>query len=321
MRRTLAILPLAAVLLVGRTASATSAADQAAAEALFNEAKKLVAAGDFEHACPKFAESNRLDPGSGTLLNLGACYEQLGKLASAWGAFNEAAVTARNAGDAGRQEEATRRAATLAPRVSKLTITVSPSARVPGVEVRRDGALVGEGQWGSSIPTDPGQHRIDAAAPGYKPWSTIVQVDANAAATSIDVPPLEKGALPLAPSTPAAVSPAYWNGQRAAGLALGSIGVVGVIVGGALGGLALSKNSASKQDCSPTDPNSCTVAGVALRNTAITAGNGATGAIIAGGALLTTGIVLFATGAPRKTEGARIEVLSGVGALALRGRF
>jgi hypothetical protein len=119
--------PLAAAWFLCGPAFAAGAADQAAAEALFNEAKKLVAAGDFEHACPKFAESNRLDPGSGTLLNVGACYEQIGKLASAWGAFNETAVTARNTGDAIRQDEATRRAAVLAPRLSKLSVLVAPA--------------------------------------------------------------------------------------------------------------------------------------------------------------------------------------------------
>jgi hypothetical protein len=293
MKLHLIIVPLAAAWLLSVPALAAGAADQAAAEALFNEAKKLVAAGDFEHACPKFAESNRLDPGSGTLLNLGACYEQTGKLASAWGAFNEAAVTARNAGDANRQEEATRRAAALAPRLPKLTVIVTPSARVPGFEVRRDGELVGEGQWGSPIPTDPGRHKIEATAAGFKPWSTLVQVDMNAASASIAVPPLEK----LAAEPDVTSQAHFWNAQRVAGIAIGGVGVVGVVVGGIFGGITLSKAGASKSHCAP-DLSTCDATGGQLQHDAHTTANVSNATFAIGGAALIAGIVTFAV-APR----------------------
>src|SRR5512136_2811036 len=64
--------------------------DPAAAEVLFREGRKLVAANDFAAACPKFAESQRLDPAVGTLLNWAACEEHVGKLASAWQRWKEA---------------------------------------------------------------------------------------------------------------------------------------------------------------------------------------------------------------------------------------
>ena len=312
--RTLAITAL--VFTLTTPAWAASAQDQAAAEVLFQEAKKLVEAKNFAEACPKFVESQRLDPGPGTALNIASCYEASGKLASAWGAFKEAEMLAKNMGDTARQGEAVRRAGLLEPRLSKLTIVVPGTTRaVPGLVVKKDGAVVGEGQWGSALPADVGNYTIEASAPGCKPWSSIVRIGTDGSSASLWVPPPEKQTD--------APAPPYWNGRRVAGVAFGSVGVAGVIVGGALGGLALAKNSASKQDCSPTNPNSCTPAGVALRSTAFAVGNASTTAIVIGGAFLTTGVVLFAIAEPskKKTEGSRVEVLSGIGALALRGRF
>ena len=55
--------------------------DRVAAEALFDEGRNLVAAGKIAEACPKFADSQRLDPSPSTLLNLASCWEKLGRTA------------------------------------------------------------------------------------------------------------------------------------------------------------------------------------------------------------------------------------------------
>ena len=53
------------------------------ADKLFKEARRLVEAGDYAHACPMFAESERLEPAPGTLLNLADCEKNVGQLVSA----------------------------------------------------------------------------------------------------------------------------------------------------------------------------------------------------------------------------------------------
>src|SRR3954467_7016553 len=62
-------------------------ADKAAAQSLFDQGRSLMTKGQYAQACPKLAESQRLDPGLGTQFNLADCYEHLGQTASAWAGF------------------------------------------------------------------------------------------------------------------------------------------------------------------------------------------------------------------------------------------
>ncbi len=133
-----------------------SSADQAAAQSLFEQARKLMDAGQAERACPKLAESQRLDPGIGTLLNLGICYETAGQTASSYGAFGEAAVMARNAGDRARQGDAEQRAKAMEAKLSRLMIRVVADPRPAGLTVKRDGRDVAEALFDTAIPVDPG---------------------------------------------------------------------------------------------------------------------------------------------------------------------
>src|ERR1700677_967970 len=143
-------------------AFAQDASSQAAAQALFEQARQLMADGKFAEACPKLVESERLDPGAGTLLNLGHCYEKNGQTASAWVTFKDAAAAAELKHRADWSKRARERATALEAVISKLTIDVPPEARVAGLQVRRDGVEVGSAVWGTPIPTDPGDHAIEA---------------------------------------------------------------------------------------------------------------------------------------------------------------
>ena len=150
-------------LAAGRSAAAAapteahraSPADVAAAQALFEQGRSLMARERPQDACPKFEESQRLDPALGTEFNLANCYEKIGKLASAYALYTEVAATARATGQQQREEVARQRAEAVKPKLTKLVI-VAPPGSAGQLRVERDGREIGEAQWGFPVPVDPG---------------------------------------------------------------------------------------------------------------------------------------------------------------------
>jgi serine/threonine-protein kinase len=229
----------------------------AEAEALFREAKTLMDEGNFGAACPKLAESQRLDPGNGTLARLAACHEKEGKLASAWSEFAELVTSAQRAGQADREKFARQRVTALQPQLSRLTLRVPPDlAAVSGLTVRRDGVVVGPAAWGVAVPLDPGDHALDATAPGHVPWSAHVTIGAAADSQEITVSALEAVASAPAPAPAAAALPPppppprdSSSARRTVGAAIGVAGLVGLGVGSYFGATALSGAQKANNAC------------------------------------------------------------------------
>jgi hypothetical protein len=308
----------------------SSLADKAAAQSLFDEGRKLMTEGKFAQACPKLAESQKLDPGVGTEFHLADCYEHLGQTASAWAGFLEAASSAKSMGQGDREKVARDRAAALAPRLSKLTI-VSPGAeKTAGLEIKRDGAVVGHALWGTAIPVDPGPHTLEATAPGKKPWQGTVQVDGEKASVVGTIPALDDappGSASTASSSAATVGAdaSSSGGRRTLGLVIGGVGVVGVGVGTVFALKAKSKYNDSLNDCHPDDKNVCNTGGLTVRDQARSAGNVATVVMGVGGAALVAGAVLFLTAPSSSTEAPRVSVVPSVspgsGGVVVVGRY
>jgi hypothetical protein len=275
------------------------ATDPATATMLFNEARHLVAAGRYQEACPKFEESERLDPGIGTQFNLADCYEHTDRIASAWALFLDVASSAGGTGQLARESVARRRASALEPKLSKLTIATPTS--VAGLEVRRNGEALGNLLWNNPIPVDPGSYTIEALAPGKKTWSTVAKVGANGAAVTVAIPVLQDGE-DVAPSPPAPAEPI--DPSRSAGrprlatalaLGLGGAGVVGVGIGSYFGLRSIAKHSDYENLCTR---DLCAPAAGPLHDQAVAAGNVSTVAFLVGGALIASGTVLWLA-APR----------------------
>jgi hypothetical protein len=342
MKRTsvMAIVALSLGALAPGRAFAQDASNQAAAQALFEQARQLMADGKFAEACPKLVESERLDPGAGTLMNLGHCYEKNGQTASAWVTFKDAAAAADLKHRADWSSRARERAQALEPMLSRLTIEVPPDARISGLQVRRDGVEVGAAVWGTPIPIDPGDHAIEASAPAKKTWSKTTKIGAAAEQAHVVVPSLQdepgpSGASASVASTPAtpvkapaapppasstpppAESRSDGSTQRTLGLVIGGVGIAGVAVGSVFGILAMGSESSSKNLC-PTD--ACT-SPTAVQDdaNARTQATVSTVAMIAGGAVLVTGAVIFFTAPKGKTvTGLRVMPAVGAGEVGLR---
>ena len=319
-----------ALSLAGALAHAQAPSDKgAAAEALFQEARALTAKKDFAAACPKFKASFELDPGYGVLWNLADCYASLGKTASAWVAFTDAAAMAKRSDQQDRVEKAEKRAAELAPRLEKITVAVTdPPA---GLVVKRDDVALDAATWGVALPVDPGKHTFSAEAPGKKPWSTTAETKGPGTTVSVTVPALEPapaGTPTAAPSTISTAGPVADDGlstRRTIGLVVGGAGIAAIAVGAVMGGLASSKWSDAQDNHCRTD-TLCDPTGVALVGDAKTFATVSTATFIAGGVLAAGGATLFIVSLGHgKRESAGLTILPSAGpksgALLVKGSF
>jgi len=322
---------LIALAALGRPAVAQESA--APAESLFDDGRRLLAEGKLAEACAKLTESERLDPAVGTLLNLGDCYEKMGRIATAWAVFKQAADMARRGKQASREKIASARFVALEPRIPKLSIAVREPAA--GLEVRRDGVVLGATEWSAASPSalaiDPGEHEVVVSAPGKKPWSTKVTLAADGHTTPLEVPPLQVDELgeraPLQPGRDVGpslevVTTHDRDVQRAIAIIAGSAGLVSMIVAVPFGFRAIGLNRDAKPLC-PTD-TTCSSAGANDAQGAVTSGTVSTVLLMAGGAVVVGSVVLFLTAPqPKHETRATIHVVPSVtpGGFGLVGTF
>lgn len=277
--------------------SAGAGGDKAAAESLFQAGVALMNEGKYSEACPKFVESQEADPSTGTLINLGGCYERVGKTASAWAVYKEAVELARKNGQTEREATASGRVAALEPKLSKLRIDAGD---FPGMVVKRDGLFVGRGSIGLPIAVDPGEHVITASAPGFEDWSTSITIAADNDAKAVTIPPLRKkeaGAGAPSEGEETSSSP-----RRIAGFVVGGVGVAALGVGAVFGILAIG----DKSDADPLCPDKkCSAAGFAQIDAASQKALVSTIGLGLGVAAVGAGVALIVTGGPSKTGAAR----------------
>lgn len=321
------------------TAAAHAQNDKAAAEALFDQGVRLMKQNSFSDACPKLEESERIDPAVGTLLYLGECYERVGKTASAWATFREAASLANNMNQADRARVAANRAQELEARLSRLSIELSPEvARISGVVVKRGTQRLEPSLYGTPLPVDPGEYNIEVSAPGYETWTTPIKVESGGASASVRVPGLvkrpEEAAPPPAahpqtgPSNDSALRPpstapakhGLSTGQTL-GLVVGGVGVIGLGLGTYFGVRAISKNSDAEGYCNAQ--SLCAQTGLDLTDKAKKDASASNIAFAAGGALVAIGgIVFLSSGSSDADRVALVPVLGPhTAAASVSGRF
>lgn len=333
----------AAVLQVAPPASAQSSSvtDQALAQALFNQGKKLMTEGKYAEACAKFAASNRTAPGTGTLLNLAVCHEKLGKLASAWVEFSNAADADRRAGNQRRLQYSQQQMQKLAPRLAHITINAPAGAAIPGLVVKLDGAKIATAALGVPAPVDPGKHVVEAKAPGRRTWSKQITVAKNGENHVISIPALAPpGSTPTGATSPTGAPPAgaapgtaatsgatrgapppapatgeTTNTRRIGAYVAGGVGVVGIGLGSYFGLKAFSDWHTRNDNC---PHGRCNQAAVSAHDSAHTAAILSDVSFGVGIAALGAAAYLWFTSSPASSErppgdSARWQVLPLVG--------
>jgi hypothetical protein len=193
----------AALCLAGVLLASPVNAQSAEANLLFDEARAAMAQRDYAQAITKLQQSQRLDPSAGTLLNLAECYVAVGRTASAWSTYRDAASLAYGSKQPDRERYAARRAQELEPQLSKLNIVVPPEQRIDGLSISREGVPLPESLWGVAIPVDPGVQHVEIKAPRYVTWTGQVRVPDGPGETALNLPKLEpEQPLPVASAPP-----------------------------------------------------------------------------------------------------------------------
>jgi hypothetical protein len=321
--------------LTPQRADAQSTGSQAAAEALFREGRRLMEEGNYDEACPKFEASNRLDVAVGTLLNLGVCWEQGGRLASAWATFLEAAALAARTGSPEREQLARSRAAELESRLIRVRVIVASPAR--GEQVTVGDRAFDDVMWSVAIPIDAGEWPVQATAPGRIPWEGTVTATNEGSVVELHVPALEVAPEPevteLPPGLQQPVAPVIPeeppNPARAAGWAVTAVGAA--TLGAGLGLGINARNVWNDANCAPDGDNyyCATSADQADAETARKRANMATGLLVAGGTVAIAGVILLIVsrgGDDEEEEAtARVRVTPSVGregmSLSVQGAF
>jgi hypothetical protein len=273
------------------------------ADALFREGRSLLDAKKYDAACPKLAESQKLEPGAGTLLALALCHEGQNKTATAYEELREAAALGRKVGRPELANAAEKRAASMEPGLSKLVVRLPEGARY---DVRCDDEALRSDRLGAPFPVDPGEHRVFVSAPGKKDRSYVVRLAGaglveivvdkldEAAPAAIAAPaPRPVSAPRLAPLTepPVEAEVSHGSAQRTIGYALLGLGVVGLGTGAYFGGRAISEHSEASRACPKGPCDDATAANDRAKsslNMSIVSVTAGTGALALGAILLMT---------------------------------
>jgi len=305
--------------------SGSARAQSAEAEVLFRDGRTLIKTGKLAEGCAKIEASERIESSVGTLLNLGDCREKLGKVASAWAAFKKAEATAKRANnDDKREDEARKRALSLEPKMSTLTIEAPQPAT--GLVVKRDGEVLEAALLNTAVPLDPGTYVIVAEAPGYAPWKTDVVIQFKTR-RRLAIPALAPAKVVasavVTPSAPPTI--VYrkvhrtWSGWRKFSVVLGLAGVGAAGTGFYFGMRARELEDSADQRC----PLVVCTDQQALRDNerAREAGTRANILYIAGGVAVASAVALWFVGGPGESTVVTPMISSDQAGVSVLGSF
>jgi hypothetical protein len=287
-----------------------------AADQFFRDGRAAMKKGDWEKARAMFAESQRLDPAPGTLVNLAIAEEKVGKLASAW-EHARAAEDGLPQGD-DRRAVAKKLHDGLEDRLPRLTLRAD-KALPDGTKITVDDTELSVASLGVALPEDPGEHRVLIRSPGHKDLAVTVKLLERGKETytvelgELSSVPVTDG-VPVTPEKPHdrpthdrdhTDPPAQASSMRTVGWVLVGVGAAGLATGGVFGALAIGRKNAVDQHCTP----GCDGPGNDAKADGRTFATVSTIAFIAGGALAAGGVVLvLVSPTPPKGERAGLDL-------------
>lgn len=289
-----------ALVLAGAASASAQPGDASEAARLFLRGRELKTAGQTAEACELFDHSYRLDPATGTALNLADCLEERGELRRAWELFDRVAQDPQNG--ASRAQLARRRADALLARLATVVVAIAdPTAAglairladqpvIPAPEIR--------------VLVEPGDVVVTASVPGQPGFSATLHAAAGETVTV---------------AVPALVAPEV-RGPRRFRLVAGGLAAAGVVGLGASLGFGIAARGANtdafSRGCAHTPGGVvCTgMDGPRLIHLAGARADLATGFAIGGAVLVGAAAAVFFT-APR--ESVRVAPIAGGGALGV----
>jgi tetratricopeptide (TPR) repeat protein len=309
--------------------------NEAIAESLFHEGKRLYNEKRYAEACQRLDQSHRADPAGGTVLLLAMCYERLGRTSSAWAKYSEALALARRDGRSDREQKAQEAMATLEPQLTYVSVTLELEAKsIPNMEFELDGTHIPL-LVDAKVPVDPGEHTLVVKATDYEPFTHQFSVTDQGATVSVSVPGLkhvEKVVSPVAPvptpatnadhrpvTQPPQLEPKS-NATRTFAYVLGSAGIVAAGVGGYFAWHAKRLDNDADERCPDRQCDDSTA--VKWSKDAVSEAKLASWLAGAGGAaIVTAGALLIFGGSSSPNVAASAIVLPSGGVLSLSGRY
>lgn len=191
---------------------AETGSQRLAAESAFSEGVRLLKQDRCAEAVEKFRDSQRLEPASGTLLNLGYCQARLGRVATAWLSYRNAIPLAQEANKAQHERIAREQAERLEAQLPRLAIALTGGVK-RNLRIELDGLALGPEEEDLSLPVDPGPHVIVATLENGAPWARSFTI-ALAEKLALEIPlPDATAAPPIAAADSASASATSPRGE------------------------------------------------------------------------------------------------------------
>jgi hypothetical protein len=230
------------------------------AQSLYDQGLAEMLEGRFETGCPLLERSYADDPLPGAGFTLAACYARWGKVNTAAVRYRAFLAMVEQLPPAERDEQKDRvkaareKLAELEPQIPTITLSLGASAGAD-VIVQIDGRTLRPTELGSPVPVDPGEHEIAARRPDEPvARQTTVQLEPGAK-REVDLSDLlaQAGEAPAAAAeAPDEEGPDDGTTLRAAGIAVGAVGLAGIVVGAITGGMVFGKKSTVEDNCIDT---------------------------------------------------------------------